>query len=83
MHVEINNATVTVTLSRRNVLALLHKTEMPGSKRTLIKEVGNGLLLVVKVEDDGEAYRGRVPGRMHDETERFISLVASDGKVVA
>jgi hypothetical protein len=67
--------TVMVTLSRRNLLALLHKLDMEGSARTLIKNEGAGKHLIVQAEDDEEHYnRPEGPaGPMHPETEGFIS----------
>ena len=66
----------TVVLSRRNVLALLHKLDMPGSARMI---VGNGIAL--RVEDDSEHYKDRVPaGKMHPETEAFIQSHVPKGK---
>ena len=61
-----------VILSRRNLLSLLHKLDMPGSQRTLI---GPGRCVVVMAEDDDEHYKDRGvvgPGKMHPETEEFI-----------
>lgn len=60
-----------VALSKRNLLSLLHKLEMPGSERTIIKPTPNGNV-VVSVVPDEEAYRNRPAGPMHPETEQFI-----------
>jgi len=60
-----------VTLSRRNLLALLHKLEMPGSHRRIIKPTPAGNVLVSVITDE-EAYRNRAPGPMHPDTEEFI-----------
>ena len=60
-----------VALSRRNLLALLHKMEMPGSERTIIKPTPTGQVIVSAVTDE-EAYRNRAPGPMHPATEAFI-----------
>jgi hypothetical protein len=66
-----------VTLSLRNVLALAHKIQWDGSRRTLVTEFDcpDGWLLVVRGEDDEEHYGGRSepPGPMHPVTEGFIS----------
>lgn len=61
----------TVVLSRRNLLSLLHKLDMEGSRRTLIAP---GFAVVVRAEQDEEHYKGREvgPGPMHPETEAFI-----------
>jgi len=60
-----------VVLSRRNLLALLHKLDMPGSNRTIIKPCGT----IVRCETDEEHYTGRyIPiGIMHPDTEEFIN----------
>lgn len=58
-----------IVLSRRNVLALLHKLDKVGSARTLISPGG---AFVLKVEDDAEHYGDRVPGVMTEDTEAFI-----------
>ena len=73
---QTENRTV-VTLSRRNVLALLHKLDMPGSAREIQKVEGD-VLLCLRVEDDAVHYdhpERDVPGRvgpMHPATEQFI-----------
>ena len=70
-----------VTLSRRNLLTLLHKLDMPGSMRMLANRDsyidGNAvtsLLLLLRAEDDPEHYATRVspPGPVHPVTEAFI-----------
>jgi hypothetical protein len=66
---------VTVVLSRRNVLALLHKLAKTDSARTLLKSFDNGWTLTLQVESDAEHYvltEDPVPGRMTDDTETFI-----------
>lgn len=71
-----------VTFSRRNLLALLHKLEMPGSARTLtsmdayVSGVAvSSLMLIIRVEDDEAHYRDRPfpAGPMHPDTEVFIA----------
>ena len=79
---------VTVTLSRRNLLALLHKLEAPRPFRWL--ENGDcwidgrqapypAVQLVLRCEEDDEHYarRGFPPGPMSPETAAFIA--GSDG----
>jgi hypothetical protein len=62
-----------VALCRRNLLALLHKLDMPGSARTLYADMPDGSRLVVTCEDDAEHYAGRVPpGPLHPVTEAFV-----------
>lgn len=71
-----------VTLSRRNLLALLHKLEMPRSGRTLMSEhdCSPGWTLVVRAEDDPEHYADRRgPGPVHPSSEVFIDLSDSAG----
>jgi len=67
-----------IILSRRNLLAMLHKLEMPGSSRTIVKPVLGGNVCI-SVETDKEHYedRKRGPGLMHPETEAFISEVGA------
>ncbi len=62
-----------VTLSRKNLLAGLHKLEMPGSARTLVSGDGR---LVLSFEADDEHYAARPAGRMHRDTEAFIAREA-------
>jgi hypothetical protein len=69
-----------VKLSRRNLLSLLHKLEMPGSRRTIVKQLdparsplaGPGEIAVVVITDE-ECYADRDPGEMHPDTEQFVS----------
>lgn len=71
---------VIVTLSRRNLLAMLHKIDMPGSARTIEKDFGypTAMTLRLRCEDDAEHYLNEsgsetVAGYMHHETEAFIA----------
>lgn len=69
------HAVCEVTLSRRNLLALLQKLEMQGSARTLTSEdCPEGLELVVRAEEDDHHYgsRSEPPGPMHPRTESFL-----------
>ena len=70
-----------VTLSRRNLLALLQKLDMPGSRRTIYNtdvEIDGvyapGFVFLISAEDDGEHYAQRLdpPGPMHPQTESFV-----------
>lgn len=64
-----------VVLSRRNLLAFLHKLDMPGSARTIqSNDAPEGFMLRVRCEDDDEHYGRRPfpPGPMHPDTEEFI-----------
>lgn len=60
-----------LTLSERNLRALLHKLDMAGSARTIVKFQGPDTF-VLHVERDDEHYEDRAPGRMHPETEKAI-----------
>lgn len=64
-----------VTLSKRNLLALLTKLDMPGSKCTITsREAPAGWMLSVRSESDERHYDKRpfAPGRMHPITEEAI-----------
>ena len=66
---------IEVKLSRRNLLALLHKLDWEGSKQTIDK-LRDGLILIVVAEDDKEHYGDEKAGVMNDETEHFIEQQA-------
>jgi hypothetical protein len=70
-HVSEPYGKIEVTLSRRNLLSLLHKLDWDGSARTIEKSE-DGVILTVVAEDDTEHYGEHAAGVMHDETERFI-----------
>src|ERR1019366_2640292 len=72
MKMQTNVGEIEVTLSRRNLLSLLHKLDWENSKRTIQKRGPGGMLLTVVAEDDKEHYGDGEAGTMHDETERFI-----------
>lgn len=66
-----------LVLSRRNLLALLHKLDMPGSKRTIVKCLpvqGKTTLVEIRAEEDQGHYEelGHTPGKMHPLTEKYI-----------
>lgn len=71
---------VEVVLSRRNLLTLLSKLDMPGSARTILNRdcYRDGLpvhdvVLIVKADDDDAHYVGRAPaGPVHPFSEAFI-----------
>jgi hypothetical protein len=72
---------VTVTLSRRNLLALLAKLELPVSLRAISStnayadgEPVDPVVMVVRAEPDAEHYRARNPGPMSPITETLISV---------
>jgi len=80
-------STAVVVLSRRNLLALLHKLEMTGSARTIAStnayrvddegtpQIAHDLVLIVQSETDAEHYGERPfpAGGMHPDTEAFIA----------
>lgn len=66
-----NGSVIHVTLSRRNLLGLLAKLDIPGSAKTLIKDSTKGRLIVTS-EEDPDHYMGREPGPMSPETEKAI-----------
>ena len=59
-----------IKLSRRNLLTLLHKLEMPGSHRTLVKP--DGVAITVEPDEVHYADRPGGPGPVHPETEEFV-----------
>jgi hypothetical protein len=70
-----------VTLSRRNLLALLHKLDWPPSARTITNgdryrdgKPVDDVLLVLQAQEDAEHYARRPEARrpMHPYTESFI-----------
>lgn len=63
----------TVTLSKRNLLALLHKVDDPASAKIIYRRLENGQVLVVQAEPDEEHYGERTPGVMTFNIEEFIS----------
>jgi hypothetical protein len=66
MRIEFNGRRI--VLSRRNLLALLHKLDEPDSMRSLYKD---GVL--VSVEENDEHYpESYLPGPMTPDTEVFI-----------
>ncbi len=82
MRLEITPGTLTLTLSRRNLYALLHKLELDGSARRLVggDSYLNGEMLALRFsvccEEDDEHYakRPEQPGEMHPLAERFIAV---------
>jgi len=64
---------IVLTLSRRNLVSLLHKLEMPVSARTIVKDSDDGEAVFIQVKPDEEVYVDRPPGRMHPETEAFMA----------
>lgn len=56
-----------ITLSRRNLLTLLHKLDVPDSRRTIFKDG-----IFVAAEEDSVHYGDVRPGRMSADTEAYI-----------
>jgi hypothetical protein len=67
---------ICVDLSRRNLLALLHKLDMPGSGRTIYREIegvdGQEAILIVRSEDDDAHYAEREAREMDPASEAYI-----------
>ena len=78
IHEHDHGAVAEVTLSRRNLLALLHKLEMPGSARTLMTDYDcpDGWVLAVRSEPDDEHYGQRLapPGPLHPASKVLVSV---------
>lgn len=74
MDCTVTGQTVTVILSRRNLLAFLHKLdEMEGSALTITRDTENGWEVRVHAEPDSVHYADREPGTMHPLTEAYIT----------
>lgn len=64
---------VTITLSERNLRAMLHKvTGMGDSARCIVRTMDDGWQLLLRGENDSDHYAQRTPGPMHPLTERVI-----------
>ena len=69
MNAKIDNFSATITLSKRNLLALLDKVDRSReSARTIYKQCG-GVLVQVSAQTDDEHYGDREAGRMEHGTE--------------
>ena len=89
MRLDINHAAVVVTLSKRNLLTLLHKVDDPLSTRMLVGGYTyldggffDGIELVVRCEPDNAHYADReAPGPVHPRAEAFIGRASiADGE---
>lgn len=67
----IVDGVIQVVLSKRNLLTLLHKLDVPTSKREIVKQTG-GVFISVRAEDDNTHYKDATPGKMSTDTEAFI-----------
>lgn len=79
MRLEMQSGTVRVTLSERNLKALLAKLaeSPPNSACTLTYDTRDGVVLIVKAEPDALHYTNPErdtphPGPMHPDTEEHI-----------
>jgi hypothetical protein len=80
---------IVVLLSRRNLFCLLHKLEMPGSARIIVKQSEDEKdqgeprrEVYINAVTDAELYVDREPGRMHPETEEFIADMEAAVQIV-
>ena len=78
MNVKVNGPYVTVTLSRRNVLSLLHKLDRDEEEgqeaaRTLMRMTDEGNILTVVIEKDEDHYGDRPPGDMGTDIETKLA----------
>lgn len=80
MRYYVRESEIEVVLSRRNLLAGLHKLDMPGSYRELQTDDGDDpRVLRVRFEDDADHYAHpdrrapKIAGPMHPDTEKFIA----------
>lgn len=69
---KVGHRTIVVTLSERNLRALLLKVDDPHSHRTLVRRTEGDLMLWVTAEKDEDHYVDRQPGRMHPRTEEGL-----------
>lgn len=64
---------VEITLSRTNLVSMIHKIdEMGDSACAIMRQVGDGWTLLFRGEDDETHYANRTRGRMHPLTERYL-----------
>ena len=69
---KLHNGAIIVTVSERNLLALLSKLKRPSSAKTLVKTTDAGFIMLV-AEPDSEHYGTTEPGKMHPQDEAFIA----------
>ena len=75
MKLKVENNLITVKLSKRNLLALLHKVDSPDSAKTLFKQTDDDYRLILIAEPDSLHYQDNEPaGKMHPSTEEFIKF---------
>jgi len=67
----LHNGTIIISLSERNLLALLSKLKRKNSAKTLCKTTDAGFIMLI-AEPDSEHYGTTEPGKMHPIDEIFI-----------
>lgn len=79
---DIDNGLVTVTISRRNLLALIHMLNVGHGYRVIANgdchrdgEPVKDLILILRPEEDDPHYarRAEPPGQMRPDAEQFIA----------
>lgn len=79
MNCTVDGKEVTVTVSRRNLLALLSKLDYMGdSALTITRETDSGWKVVLRAEHDEQHYEGRTPGKMHPMTEVCLQRIGEE-----
>ena len=68
---KLDNGTIVVELSERNLLTLLAKLNQPDSFCTLYKDCADGRLVVQSVPDK-QHYGDRKPGPVHPLSEEAV-----------
>lgn len=76
MDADINSHFVAVTLSKRNLLALLDKVDRNESAATIYKRC-DGVVVCVQAQTDERHYEGRTAGVMEDGTETRIQALGA------
>jgi hypothetical protein len=81
MNAKSNGKTLLVTVSRRNLLTLLQKVDLPaGESHCAISRIcDNGLVVVLKAETDAAHYGDREAGQMRNDAEAFVKESAHYG----
>ena len=75
MKLKVENNLITVKLSKRNLLAMLHKVDSSDSAKTLFKQTDDDYKLVMIAETDDEHYHpDESAGKMHPSAEEFIKI---------
>lgn len=61
-----------VSFSRRNLNALLALLDERNGEASIIRSLGEGMILAVYAEEDADHYQGREPGVMPEDIEHKI-----------